>query len=259
MPAEQRILAIIQARAGSTRLPGKVLNKLEGKTVLEHVVRRVQASKLIGETVVATTVNQLDKTIVELCAGLGIRSYCGSENDVLDRFYQAVLLFGADHIVRITSDCPLMDPAVIDLVISRHLQAKADYTANVLRETYPDGEDVEVFSLETLKKAWLNARLTSEREHVTPYIRNHPELFKLAGVENEVDLSAKRWTLDNPEDLAFVREIYRQLYKQDPLFGMAAVLDLLRAQPAIEQLNHHINRNEGMAKSLREDKVIGNG
>jgi spore coat polysaccharide biosynthesis protein SpsF (cytidylyltransferase family) len=251
-----KVLAIIQARTGSTRLPGKVLNEIEGKTVLEHVVQRVRAARLVNEVIVATTINKDDLAIVKLCAELGVRIFCGSENDVLDRFYQAARLYEAEHIVRITSDCPLMDPAIIDQVIALHLQDKADYTSNVLKETFPDGEDIEVMTFTALKKAWLNARLTSEREHVTPFIINNPKLFKYAVLEYKENLSAKRWTLDNQEDLLFIKEVYRRLYRSDKLFGMEEVMKVLKAEPELEKLNHHIARNEGLAKSLREDRMF---
>jgi spore coat polysaccharide biosynthesis protein SpsF (cytidylyltransferase family) len=256
MPKEPRILAIIQARAGSTRLPKKVLMDLGGKTVLERVIERVRASKMVSEVVVATTINHEDLAIVKLCAELGVRVYCGSENDVLDRFYQAACLFGAVHIVRITADCPLMDPAIIDQVIECHQKEDADYTSNTLKESFPDGEDVEVITYLTLKKAWFSARLASEREHVTPYIRNNQTLFKLVGLENRENLTAKRWTLDNREDLEFIKAVYRGLSTSDKLFGMNEVLLYLQQHPELERLNSHISRNEGMTKSLREDRIL---
>lgn len=240
-----KILAIIQARTGSARLPGKVLQRLEGLTVLEHVIKRVKASHLVDQVIVATTVNQEDLAIVKICAELNVGVYCGSEVDVLDRYYQAARLFQADQIVRITSDCPLMDPQIIDKVVKRHLKEKSDYTSNVLKETFPDGEDVEVVTFAALKKAWLSAKLTSEREHVTPFIRNNPEMFRLASLENAVNLSAKRWTLDNQEDMLFIQKIYNNLYAAKPLFGLTDVLDFLKKHPETEELNQHIVRNAG--------------
>ncbi|GAI87236.1 unnamed protein product, partial [marine sediment metagenome] len=188
------IIAIIQARIGSTRLPRKVLMELEGKTVLEHVIERVKRSNLINDVVVATTILKDDLEIVKLCSNIGISVYCGSEENVLDRYYQTVRLFKAEHIVRITSDCPLMDPKIIDEAINLHLRKKADYTSNTIKETYPDGQDVEIFTFEALKKAWKNVNLASEKEHVTPYIRKN-QSFKIVSLEYEKNLFHKRWTL----------------------------------------------------------------
>lgn len=253
------ILAIIQARIGSTRLPGKVLLDLEGKTVLERVYERVFASRKIDKVIVATTVSENDLKLVETCAKSGISVYCGSEEDVLDRYYQAAKLFGAKHIIRITSDCPLIDPAVIDDVIELYFRGKVDYALNTLKETYPDGEDVEVFSFKTLKKAWKEANLLSEREHVTPYIRNHPEYFSLANLEFNEDHSAKRWTLDNKEDYKLIKVIYANLYHENNLFSMQDILTFLSGHPELEEINSHIGRNEGYAKSLKEDKLYTRG
>jgi spore coat polysaccharide biosynthesis protein SpsF (cytidylyltransferase family) len=250
------VAAFIQARTGSTRLPGKVLLPLEGKTVLERVIERVRHASKVTEAVVVTTLSPQDLPIVRLCAEAGVRVFCGSEDDVLDRFYQAARLVKPDHVVRITSDCPLMDPSVIDLVVERHLAAGAAYTTNTSPETYPDGEDVEVFTAGALDRAWREARLQSEREHVTPYIRNHPELFALESVRHEPDLSRQRWTLDNPEDYAFISRVYAALHGGSPFFGMEAVLGLIRADPSITDVNAGIGRNEGYEKSLREDKEV---
>jgi spore coat polysaccharide biosynthesis protein SpsF (cytidylyltransferase family) len=250
-----KIIAIIQARLGSTRLPGKVLLDLEGRTVLEHVIRRVKSSKLVTDVIVATTINKDDLEIVKLCANLGISVYCGSEDDVLDRYYQTARLFKADHIVRITSDCPLIDPMVIDEVITLHVREKADYTSNTLKETYPDGEDIEVFTFAALKEAWKKANLSSEREHVTPFIRkNHA--FKLVNLEYNKDLSHKRWTLDNPEDFEFIKSIYKNICNKSPNFGMMEILEFIDKNPDIEKINQNINRNEGYLKSLKEDKTL---
>ena len=251
-----KIVAIIQARMGSTRLPGKALITIADKTVLEHVIQRVQACRLVNEVVVATTGSKGDLPIVKLCAEQGISVYCGSENDVLDRYYQAANLFKAKTVIRITADCPLMDPRVIEMVLRKHLQAGADYTSNTINETFPDGEDVEVFSFAALAKAWQEAKFASEREHVTPYIRKAANGFKLAGVSSEIDLSRKRWTLDNQEDLLFINKIFAGLYAKDPLFGLKDILAFLAANPALEEINCHLSRNEGYAKSLREDKLV---
>lgn len=249
-------LAIIQARTGATRLPNKVLLKLEDKCVLEHVINRVKKSSLIDEVIVATTININDLKIINFCSERGIRVFCGSENDVLDRFYQAAKLFNPENIVRITADCPMIDPQIIDLVIKTHFDNKADYTSNTLKETFPDGEDIEIFKFNALKKAWIESKLTSEREHVTPYIRNNKELFKLSNVENTINLSDKRWTLDHEEDYKLIQFVYSKLYSKNNYFGMKEILELLKKYPEVEDYNKNIIRNEGYAKSLKEDKKI---
>jgi spore coat polysaccharide biosynthesis protein SpsF (cytidylyltransferase family) len=247
---EMKVLAIIQARVGSTRLPSKVLMKLQNKTVLEHVVNRVKRSKYIDEVIVATTINKEDLEIVKICANQNIRVFCGSQNDVLDRFYQIAKILKPVNIVRITADCPLMDANVIDKIIKEHLKTKSDYTSNTLRETYPDGEDVEVFKFDSLEKAWNKAKLNSEREHVTPYIK---KFFKTLDVCYKQNLHAKRWTLDKKEDFEFIKIIYNNLYKKNKFFGIEDVLKFLEKNPEIEKINQHITRNEGYKKSILED------
>jgi spore coat polysaccharide biosynthesis protein SpsF (cytidylyltransferase family) len=252
----RKTIAIIQARLGSTRLPRKVFIKLEGKTVLEHVVARVKASRLVDEVIVATTNLPRDNEIVELCVLLGVRVYAGSENDVLDRYYQAAKPFnsGNTDIVRITADCPLIDPAVIDKVIELHLKAGADYTTNTLSETFPDGEDVEVFTFSALEKAWKCARLGSEREHVTPYIKNNRSGFKVSDFKNGADLSDLRWTLDEDRDAEFIKAVYQKLYNNNNLFGVDDILECLVKYPELKNLNKGIVRNAGYLKSLNADK-----
>lgn len=252
-----RIISIIQARISSTRLPNKVLLNLEGKTVLEHVVSRVAQAQRVSGVVVATTIKKEDLAIVKMCAGLGYSVFCGSENDVLDRFYQAARLFEADHLVRITADCPMMDPALIDQVVRLHLDAGSDYTSNILEETFPDGEDIEVFTFKALKTAWERADLTSEREHVTPFIQKHGDLFKLTNLKSPHNLGGKRWTIDNDEDYEFLKIVFGALYPQNPFFGMDDVLRVLEQHPEWERINTHVARNEGYQKSLMEDKKVG--
>lgn len=251
-----KILAIIQARTGSTRLPGKSILKILDKPMLERVIDRVSKSKLISDLIVATTINKEDLKIVKICANKGIRIYCGSEDDVLDRFYQAAKNVKPENVVRITADCPLMDYKVIDRVIKHHLNTNADYTSNVLKESFPDGEDVEIFKYDALRESALNAKLASEREHVTLYIRNNPEKYKLENVENDIDLSSKRWTVDNKEDFDFIEELYVALGRKDEFFGMEVTLDYLKNHKKLESINHHIERNQGLKKSLNEDKMI---
>lgn len=245
------IAVFIQARMGSTRLPGKVLMPLAGRPVLEHVINRVKVSG-VGEPVVVTTFSTKDLPIVAYCAAHGIRVFCGSENDVLDRFWQAAKLIDADHVVRITADCPILDPEVVRRVVNVHLESRADYSSNVQVETFPDGLDVEVFRKASLKKAWNEARLPSEREHVTPYIRKNPGVFAQSDVRNDEDLSGLRWTLDNRDDYQFLTALFLELGECSE-FGMGDVLRVLRNRPEIASINGGTLRNEGYAKSLRED------
>lgn len=256
---KMKVLAILQARMRSTRLPNKVLLPLEGRPVLHHVINRARESRLVSDLVVATTVNGQDKAIADACKSIGANVFRGSEADVLDRFYQAAKLSRPDHIVRVTSDCPLLDPKIIDLVAKRHLKEDAEYTSNIHPPTFPDGEDIEVFTFGALEKAWKNARLSSEREHVTPYIYNNPGLFKISNVENSNDLSKKRWTLDEKQDYEFIKQVYKGLYAVNPLFGMKEILGFLAKHPEFERINAGIGRNKGYAKSLQEDKVAKQG
>ena len=241
---------------GASRLPGKVLLTVQDKTILEHVVARVSRAATVSTVVIATTVGEGDLPIVDLARSLDIDVFCGSENDVLDRYYRAAKRFEAAHIIRITADCPLIDPGIVDLVVREYFTKKADYCSNILEETFPDGEDVEVFSSEALETAWTQAELLSEREHVTPYIRNHPEMFSLVNVRNPEDLSAMRWTLDEPEDLEFIRAVLERLLPRGDEYSMADVIALLRENPEIAELNSGIRRNEGYAKSLANDRTV---
>ena len=251
-----KVVAVIQARIGSTRLPKKVLKKIVGKPMLWHVVNRVKKAKLADEVVLATTFKEEDKPLLELARKSGVKSFAGSEEDVLDRYFQATTKFGADVIVRVTADCPLIDPEVVDKVIKRFSDGGFDYVSNIVKPTYPDGLDVEVFSYNALKAAWGGAKRSSEREHVTAYIRSHPEMFKIGSVEYEKNLSEMRWTVDTEKDLKFVREVYKRLYKKGGVFLMKDVLKLLEKQPKLAEINRGIARNEGYLKSLREDRVI---
>jgi spore coat polysaccharide biosynthesis protein SpsF (cytidylyltransferase family) len=226
------------------------------KTVLEYVVERVKKAKRIERVIVATTIRKEDLGVADLAGSLGAGVYRGADEDVLDRFYQAAKLFGIKHIVRITADCPLIDPQIIDKVIDLYFRSNADYCSNTLKETFPDGEDVEVFSFNVLRSAWKNARLLSEREHVTPYIKKNTDKYKPANLENDKNLSYKRWTVDTKEDFGFIKAVLETLYPKKPDFGMQDILELLEHNPHIEEMNKGIMRNEGYAKSLREDKAV---
>jgi spore coat polysaccharide biosynthesis protein SpsF (cytidylyltransferase family) len=236
------IAAIIQARIGSTRLPGKVIKDLCGKPVLWHVVTRAMEAQTIDTVIVATTDKKEDDVIVDLCHEYNFPVYRGSENDVLDRYYQCASMFYADTIVRITSDCPLIDPHVIDLVVQNFNEGTYDYVTNTLEYTFPDGLDVEVFSFEALRTAWQNATLSSEREHVTPYIRNHGE-FQKNNVISKKPYPSYRLTLDYPEDYQFIKQIYEGL--GCARFYIDDIDAYLKANPDLVMLNQHYAPNEG--------------
>lgn len=253
------IWTIIQARMGSNRLPGKVLKKVCGKPLLELQYERIQRASSIDRIVIATTTETADQEIEKFCQDRNIFYYRGSTEDVLDRYYQAALYFRVkedDAIVRITADCPLIDPEVIDKVVEHLLQSGVDYVANVDPPTFPDGLDVEVFKFPALKRAWKEARLISEREHVTPYIRNNPQLFSRDNLRNERDFSNMRWTVDEAEDFELVRRIYEELYPRKADFSTDDILNLLARQPYLNDINSKFKRNEGYQKSLEEDRFI---
>jgi len=239
-----RIVAIIQARMGSTRLPGKVLLDLAGEPVLARVVNRTQRATMLDEVVIATTTESRDEAIVGLCSSRGWAHFRGSEDDVLDRYYQAAKRHHADIVVRITSDCPLIEPEIIDLVVQELLKdGSLDYVSNTLPpRTFPRGLDVEAMTFKTLERAWQEDKNSAWREHVTPYIRRAPEKFKLKAVTNEKDLSHMRWTIDTREDLEFVRRIYNH-FDHDH-FSWREVLDLLEEHPEWLEINKSVKQKE---------------
>ena len=252
-----RCVAIVQARMGSSRLQGKSLSNIEGKPLLEHVVARTQASAAVDDVVVATTIEPEDRAIFEMASRLGASGYAGSVDDVLDRYYRAALHAGAAHVIRITADDPFKDPEVIDLVAAHYFDnPHLDYVSNTIEPTFPDGLDIEIFSFHSLRRAWDEARLPSEREHVTPYIWKHPEWFAIANVAHVTNLSHLRWTLDYPADLEFARAVYKQLFRGHP-FSMKEILTLLQERPDIASINQGFTRNEGYATSLAEDHLRG--
>ena len=238
------------------RLPGKVLADIAGRPMLWHVANRVGRAKLLDEVIVATSDNALDDSIAALCEQEGVPCFRGSENDVLDRYYLAAMWIHADTIVRITADCPLIDPGVLNKVVAVYLDSGCDYASNTIDRTYPDGLDTEIFSFEALEKAWREARLMSEREHVTPYIWKNPKLFRLRQVTQETDLSGLRWTVDEPEDLEFLRKIYEYLYQPGQVFLMEDIVKLLERHPELLEINRAFETNEGYLRSLQEDHVV---
>ena len=251
-------IAIVQARMGSTRLPGKILLPIvQGKGALELMLERVSKAKSLSKIVVATTNSPEDDQLVDLCDRLRFSSFRGEEEDVLDRYFMTASHFGPrSSIVRLTGDCPLHDSEVIDKVVEEFEYSGVDYCSNLDPPTYPDGLDTEVFSFSALEKSWKEAILKSDREHVTLYIRNHKELFSRKNVEHPVNFSSHRWTLDEESDYRFLKKIYQELYISKPGFKMADVLAYLREYPSIAEINRGIGRDEGLMKSLAEDQGI---
>jgi len=233
------IVAVIQARMRSTRLPGKVLKDLGGDTVLGRVVSRLRRCHLVNDLVVATSTDPADDFILNECRRLGIRAFRGSEQDVLDRYYRAAREAQADVVVRITCDCPLIDPAVSDKTIQAFLDVRPDYASNVLERTYPRGLDTEVVTLAALECAWRDAREAYQREHVTPFLYQHPERFRLLSVKGDHDYSQYRWTLDTPEDLEFLRAVYARIVDGQDL-AWQDVLNMVEREPDLAELNRHI-------------------
>ncbi|MCS6800882.1 MAG: NTP transferase domain-containing protein [Chloroflexota bacterium] len=252
-------LALIQARLSSSRLPGKVLADIGGRPMILHVVERVRAAATVDRVVVVTSDRADDDPLAALLARCALPYFRGSLEDVLDRYYRAACHYGGETIVRITGDCPLIDPAVIDTVVRAHHASGADYTTNTLRYTYPDGLDVEVFSFAALERAHREARKPSEREHVTPYLRN-PERFRVKNVEHAVDLSPRqlRWCVDSADDLTFVRAVYARLGGR-PLFGLNEVLALLEREPHLLSLQATTVSNEGYYRSLYREAELSAG
>lgn len=246
------IAVIIQARMGSTRLPGKSLMDLCGKPLIMRVVERAKLSKLASQVVLATTTDKRDDALAAFARQNGVPCFRGSVDDVLDRYYRAAKEFDASVVVRITGDCPLIDPKLIDESIALLRREKCDYAGNA-SEPWMDGFDVEVFTFKALEKAWKNASMASEREHVTPYIRNNPA-FKKCFLENDSRLKGAHCSVDTRQDLNFVRAVYAKLSKKN--FGYKDVIALLEKQPELLKMNAGSIVNAGYAKSLREDKKV---
>lgn len=236
----------------STRLPGKVLLPLAGRPMLERQIERLQRAQRLDRLIVATTVDPSDDAIASVCAELGVASFRGSRNDVLDRYYQAALPAHPSHVVRLTADCPLADPDVIDRAVDLAVGGGFDYASNTLRPTWPDGLDVEVMTFAALEAAWRDVSSPVDREHVTQFIIKHPERFSHGSLQNDVDLSAMRWTVDEPRDLEFVTRVYELLYPADPAFTTTDVLALLQERPELMELNRGIERNEGLRLSIEK-------
>jgi glutamate-1-semialdehyde aminotransferase/spore coat polysaccharide biosynthesis protein SpsF (cytidylyltransferase family) len=243
MELKKKVLAIIQARYNSTRFPGKVVKKINNKTILEILIRRLSRSKHISKIIVACSNNRNDKAIVAICKKLGVNYFIGSENDVLNRFYHAAKKYRGINIARITADCPLIDPKIVDDVISNFFLKNADYSSNVNPPTFPDGLDVEVFKFSVLKEAYINAKKSTDREHVTPFIINNKKLKKF-NLKSSIDYSTLRLTLDEKEDLILIEKIIKY-FKNNLNFNLKNILDLYKNKKNFFLINSHLARNEG--------------
>ena len=237
----------------SSRLPGKVLMPLVGMPMLFRQIERIRQSKLIDKLIVATTIDESDDIVASLCKENGVLFYRGSVENVLERYYTIAKLYEPDNIIRLTGDCPLMDPDIIDRVVQCHLTNKNDFTSNVITPTYPDGLDIEVFTMETLEKMYHDAKRPSLKEHVTLYVHENPTKFKMQNVEHIENLSQLRWTVDEIEDYEFVYRVYQGLYQLNPFFTFYDILNFLNENPEIQKINGAFLRNEGLKKSLEKE------
>jgi spore coat polysaccharide biosynthesis protein SpsF (cytidylyltransferase family) len=237
----------------STRLPGKALLDVAGAPLFERVIQRVRRCVLVDDIWLATTAESADDALAQAAITLGVKTYRGSTEDVLDRMYQTAKVSAADVMVRVTADDPLKDPGVTEMVIRRLLEEEGDYSSNTLVPTFPEGVDIEAITMDCLENAWRTAVLPSDREHVTPFVWRQPSLFKLVSVTHPQDLSALRWTVDYPADLEFARAVYQELGHRDT-FEMGDVLQLLELRPELAEINAGILRNEGYHRSLEDER-----
>jgi spore coat polysaccharide biosynthesis protein SpsF len=241
-----KTVIIVQARMSSTRLPGKVLKRVLDKPLLEHQIERIRRVRSADEIVVATSVNHADEEIVEFCGRLSLPFFRGEEQDVLSRYHSAAREFHADVVVRLTSDCPVIDPSVIEKVLRHYFDhvTDFDYVSNCLTRTYPRGMDTEVFPFRVLEQAFYEAAEAGDREHVTPFIYRQADRFRLSNVAYHEDCSRHRWTVDTEEDFTLIRRIIESLYPFDPAFRMEDILTLLESDPGLFRINAHVEQKK---------------
>ncbi|KKM95527.1 hypothetical protein LCGC14_1187280 [marine sediment metagenome] len=250
----KNILIISQARMASSRLPGKVLRNVFGKPLLWYLMERLKLVKKVNRILIATGSPETNQPIIDFAKEQNIDYFIGNEDDVLDRYYQAAKHYKGNIIVRITSDCPLMDPDLIDQGLEMFLNGNYAYISNGHPPTYPDGFDIEIFSFKALETAWMEAKLPSEREHVTAYIWNHEEKFSIGNFENEINLSKYRLTIDTPEDFTLISIIIKYFHDKWIEFRLKDVMKFLNENPKLVELNAMYIYNESYLKSLEEDK-----
>ena len=241
------ITAIIQARLSSTRLPKKILYKIDDKNILQHLFSQLSYSTQIENKIIATTNEKIDNKIEEIAESLNIPCFRGNSLNVLDRYYNCAKLFNLDTIVRISGDAPLIDPAIVDRTIEYYKKNDFDYVSNFFKRTFPIGTEIEIFSFKTLETCWKNAQKPYEKEHVTPFIYEHPELFNIGYIENSENLSHLHWTVDTIEDFNLVKSISQKI-KNRPIL-MNQILDLLQNEPDLVKINESIDPFVGFKKS----------
>ena len=252
---KKKITVIIEARTSSSRLPNKVVAEIEGKPMIFYVIDRIKQIKSVEQIILATTQEENDKILTEIAKQNSIGSFVGDSIDVLDRGYQCALQNNADPIIRITGDCPLIDPDIVEEMLEFYLKNNYDYVSNRINPKYPDGLDVEIYSFNTLQMAAQNAKWSSERELVTTYITKNPKNFKIFSYENQEDLSEYRWTVDEQKDLEFIRKIY-SIMKPKTNFSMKEIVEILSKNSELLKINAGIMRNEGHLKLYDNDKVV---
>lgn len=241
-----KTLCVVQARMGSTRLPGKVLRKVKGKPLIVHTLDRLRQCKTLDHIILATSTLPQDQVLLNLAKEEGIEGFAGSEEDVLDRYYRAALRHRPETVVRCTGDCPLIDPEVTDLVVRRHWEKKRDYTSNTLVRSYPRGLDTEAMKFVILERAAREAVKDYEREHVTPYIYKHPELFSIEQVraEPQKTLPDLRLCVDTIEDFELIREVFENLYDRNPFFPVEEIVALVGSHPEMMKINAHVQQKQ---------------
>ncbi len=237
-----KVVIIVQARMGSTRLPGKVMKEVMGKSLLEYLLERLKRVQRADDICVATTVKSQEQPILDLCESLSVKTFRGSEDNVLERYFMAAQEMQADAIVRVTSDCPLIDPGEIDKLIEQYYLEKYDFISDVPGRSYPLGMGSEIFSFEALDKAHKNAKTAPEREHVTPYLYWNPQIFRLGACPygNKKNQKDHRWTVDAPEDFQLVSKIIENLYPRNPEFSIEDIFNLIEKNPKWKKINEHV-------------------
>ncbi len=255
MDSSGKITCIIQARTGSERLPNKVLEEIENLPMICHIINRIKKAKNIDQIILATSNVESDKILLNIAKKFEIIGFAGDEKDVLDRYYNAAILYHANPVIRITGDCPLVDPILLDKMIDFFQKSNYDYVSNTLERTFPDGLDIEIFSIGALKKTYDESKWSSEREHVTPYILKNQNKFKTYNYKNEKNLSHLRWCVDKQNDLLMIKRIFQEM-RPNHFFSTDDILKIISEKPDISQINCDIVTNEGYKKSIQNDKLI---
>ena len=255
MSKHEKVTCIIQARTRSERLPNKVLKEIENLPMICHIINRVKKAKNIDQIILATSNTDTDKILLDIAKKFKIIGFAGDEKDVLDRFYNAAIAYAANPIVRITGDCPLVDPILLDKMVEFYQANDYDYMSNTIERTFPDGLDIEIFSSEVLKISNKEAKWLSEREHVTPYILKNQNDFRVYNYKNKQNLSNLRWCVDEEDDLIMIRKIFQEM-RPNQFFSTDDALKIISKRSDISKINSGIRTNEGYEKSLKDDRIV---